>query len=86
MTAGKYLRRVNIRKTTKYDIDLTKCIYCGYCQQACPVDAIVETTNTNFSSGWREELMHDKQKLIKMGEKWEPEIARNLENIFRDRC
>jgi formate hydrogenlyase subunit 6/NADH:ubiquinone oxidoreductase subunit I len=27
------------RRTTRYDIDMTKCIYCGLCQEACPVDA-----------------------------------------------
>jgi NADH-quinone oxidoreductase subunit I len=25
---------------TRYDIDLTKCIFCGFCEEFCPVDSI----------------------------------------------
>ena len=67
------------RRTTRYDIDMTKCIYCGFCQEACPVDAIVEGPNFEFSTETREELFYDKNKLLENGDRWEAEIARNLE-------
>ncbi len=67
------------RRTTRYDIDMTKCIYCGLCQEACPVDAIVEGPNFEFSTETREELYYNKQKLLDNGDRWEAQIAANLE-------
>jgi NADH-quinone oxidoreductase subunit I len=67
------------RRTTRYDIDMTKCIYCGLCQEACPVDAIVEGPNFEFAVETREELFYDKDRLLANGDRWEREIAKNLE-------
>lgn len=67
------------RRTTRYDIDMVKCIYCGLCQEACPVDAIVEGPNYEFATETREELYYDKEKLLANGDRWETEIAKNLE-------
>ena len=67
------------RRTTRYDIDMTKCIYCGFCQEACPVDAIVEGPNFEFTAESRDQLFYDKEKLLDNGDRWEAEIARNIE-------
>ena len=55
---------------------MVKCIYCGFCQEACPVDAIVEGPNFEFATETREELLYDKAKLLANGDRWEREIAK----------
>ena len=66
------------RRTTKYDIDMVKCIYCGLCQESCPVDAIVEGPNFEYATETREELLFDKDRLLRNGDRWETEIGQRL--------
>ena len=41
--------------------------------------AIVEGPNFEFATETREELFYDKDKLLENGDRWEAQIARNLE-------
>ena len=43
------------------------------------MDAIVEGPNFEFATETREELFYDKDRLLANGERWEAQIARNLE-------
>jgi NADH-quinone oxidoreductase subunit I len=63
------------RRTTRYDIDLFKCIYCGFCEEACPVDAIVLTRIQDFHMEDRGQNILTKDKLLAIGERYEPTIA-----------
>lgn len=73
------------RQTTRYDIDMTKCIFRGLRQEACPVDAVVEGPNFEYSTFTHDELLYDKKKLLNNGDKWETEIFSNLnkETFYR---
>lgn len=67
------------RRTTRYDIDFNKCIFCGYCTEACPVDAIVETRIFEFHGENRGDLYYTKPMLLAVGDRYEDEIAKDLE-------
>ena len=57
---------------------MMKCIYCGFCQEACPVDAIVLGPNFEFATETPEELYYNKEHLLANGDRWERAFARNI--------
>ena len=65
------------RRTTRYDIDLTKCIFCGFCEESCPVDSIVETHILEYHGEKRGDLYFTKDMLLAVGDRYEKEIAAN---------
>jgi NADH-quinone oxidoreductase subunit I len=70
-------REDGTRRTTRYDIDMFKCIYCGFCEESCPVDSIVETRIFEYHFENRGEHILTKDKLLAIGDKYEPMIARD---------
>ena len=50
----------------KFDIDELRCIYCGMCEEACPVDAIELTSIYDLVALTRQEMVFDKEKLLRV--------------------
>jgi len=36
------------RYASTYEINMLRCIYCGFCEDACPTEAITWATSTNY--------------------------------------
>ena len=68
-------------RTDPYDIDLTKCIFCGFCEESCPVDSIVEARFFEYHGEKRSDLVVTKERLLEIGDRFEKQIA---EDRLRD--
>ena len=65
------------RRTTKYEIDLFKCIFCGFCEESCPVDSIVETRVFDYHFEERGPHIMTKEQLLEMGRIHEEQLAKD---------
>ena len=57
-------REDGTRRTTRYDIDMAKCIFCGFCEDACPTEAIVLEQQYELSFYDRASAIYTKDMLI----------------------
>ena len=56
---------VDEKQPARFTIDLLECVFCGYCVEACPCDAIrMDTGIINFIGKSREEFLVDKEWLL----------------------
>ena len=75
ITIESELRDDGSRRTTRFDIDLFKCVYCGFCEDACPVDAVVETRIHEYHMENKGENIMTKEKLLAVGDQYDAMIA-----------
>ena len=52
------------RYASTYEINMLRCIFCGYCEDACPTEAIVLGDNYELSFSDRRDAIYTKEMLI----------------------
>jgi NADH-quinone oxidoreductase subunit I len=46
---------------------MLRCIFCGYCQEVCPEEAIFLMQDYSLTGTSRAELIYNKEKLLELG-------------------
>ena len=46
---------------------MLRCIYCGYCEEVCPEEAIFLKNDYSLTGESRAELIYNKEKLLELG-------------------
>jgi NADH-quinone oxidoreductase subunit I len=69
----------------EFEINMLRCIFCGYCQEVCPEEAIFLMKDYSLTGTSRDELIYNKEKLLALGgvhagiQKWKHKAAETKE-------
>ncbi len=77
-------RRQNLEKERypiKFEINMVRCIFCGFCEEVCPEEAIVMSNEYLLAFSSQEEALFGKDKLLKSTE----ELKDRLEFLRNNR-
>lgn len=55
------------RQVTRYDMDLSKCCFCGLCAEQCPTDALKHTGQYELTFYSRELAVFDRHEMVRSG-------------------
>lgn len=59
-----------------FDIDMLRCIYCGFCVEACPKDAIrMDTKIYEINAYTRQDMVHSKTYMVNLMDGLKPEAV-----------
>lgn len=67
------------RYAQEYFMDMTRCLFCGMCVEACPVDALGMTREYEWSVSDKRDLLLNKQQLLVIGDRSFPIREKRLE-------
>jgi formate hydrogenlyase subunit 6/NADH:ubiquinone oxidoreductase subunit I len=56
------------RSVTRYDLDLSKCCFCGLCAEQCPTGALKHTGQYELSFYSRDLTVFDKKEMVRSGD------------------
>jgi len=61
----------------EFDIDMLRCIFCGFCVEACPKDAIrMDTRIYEINAYTRQDMVHNKSYMVNLLDGAKPDAAR----------
>ncbi len=52
------------RYPEKFEINMLRCIFCGFCEEVCPEEAIVMSKDYELAFTNREDAIYGKEKLL----------------------